>query len=145
MYNIVVVLPFIDMNQPLGYMCSPHPEPPSHLPPHPIPLGCPTGLALRVLFHTSNLDWSSISHMVIYRLPFPSPGNLPNPGIEPTSLTLQTDALPSEPPGKSNIHVSMSSFQIIPPLPSPTESKGLFFISVSLLLSLHIGSLLPSF
>ena len=35
-------------------------------------------------------------------LPFPSPGNLPNPGIEPRSLTLWTDALPSEPPGKSN-------------------------------------------
>ena len=30
-------------------------------------------------------------------LPFPSPGDLPNPGIEPRSLALQTDALPSEP------------------------------------------------
>ena len=33
-------------------------------------------------------------------LPFPSPGDLPNPGIEPTSPALQADALPSEPPGK---------------------------------------------
>ena len=33
-------------------------------------------------------------------LPFPSPGDLPNPGIEPGSPTLQADALPSEPPGK---------------------------------------------
>ena len=33
-------------------------------------------------------------------LPFPSPGNLPDPGIEPRSLALWTDALPSEPPGK---------------------------------------------
>ena len=31
------------------------------------------------------------------RLPFPSPGDLPNPGIEPGSPALQTDALPSEP------------------------------------------------
>ena len=31
------------------------------------------------------------------RLPFPSPGDLSNPGIEPRSPTLQTDALPSEP------------------------------------------------
>ena len=33
-------------------------------------------------------------------LPFPSPGDLPNPGIEPGSPTLQADALTSEPPGK---------------------------------------------
>ena len=34
------------------------------------------------------------------RLPFPSPGDLPHPGIEPRSPTLQPDALLSEPPGK---------------------------------------------
>ena len=34
-------------------------------------------------------------------LPFPSSGDLPNPGIEHGSPTLQTDALPFEPPGKS--------------------------------------------
>ena len=33
-------------------------------------------------------------------LPFPSRGYLPNPGIEPRSLALQADTLPSEPPGK---------------------------------------------
>ena len=33
-------------------------------------------------------------------LPFPSPGDLPNPGIEPGSPTLEADALTSEPPGK---------------------------------------------
>ena len=33
-------------------------------------------------------------------LPFPSPGDLPDPGIEPRSPTLQADTLPSEPPGK---------------------------------------------
>ena len=32
--------------------------------------------------------------------PFPSPGDLPDAGIEPTSPALQADALPSEPPGK---------------------------------------------
>ena len=32
-------------------------------------------------------------------LPFPSPGDLPNPGIEPRSPALQV-TLPSEPPGK---------------------------------------------
>ena len=33
-------------------------------------------------------------------LPFPSPGDVPDPGIEPGSLVLQADALLSEPPGK---------------------------------------------
>ena len=33
-------------------------------------------------------------------LPFPSPGDLPEPGIELRSPTLQADALPSELPGK---------------------------------------------
>ena len=33
-------------------------------------------------------------------LPFPSPGDLPDPGIKPGSPALQADALPSEPSGK---------------------------------------------
>ena len=32
--------------------------------------------------------------------PFPSPGDLPDPGIEPRSPTWQADSLPSKPPGK---------------------------------------------
>ena len=35
-------------------------------------------------------------------LPFPSSGDLPNPGIEPGSPALQADSLQSEPPGKSS-------------------------------------------
>ena len=34
-------------------------------------------------------------------LPFPSPGDLPNPGIEPRSPALQADSLPAEPQGKA--------------------------------------------
>ena len=33
-------------------------------------------------------------------LPVPSPGDFPDPGIEPGSLTLQADSLTSDPPGK---------------------------------------------
>ena len=36
-------------------------------------------------------------------LPFPSPGDLPNPGIKPWSPAWQADALSSEPPGNSPI------------------------------------------
>ena len=38
-------------------------------------------------------------------LPFPSPGDLPNPGIEPRSPALQADALLFEPPGKPTITI----------------------------------------
>ena len=39
------------------------------------------------------------------KLPFASPGDLPDPEIKPRSLALQADSLPSEPPGKS-IHIT---------------------------------------
>ena len=47
-------------------MCSPHPELPSHLPPHPTPLGCIRAPALGALLHALNSHWSSVLHMVIY-------------------------------------------------------------------------------
>jgi len=81
------------MNQPQVYMCPPS-QTPTHLPPHPIPLGGPSALAVSCIE----------LRLVIY-------------------FTY------------GNIHVSMLFSQIIPPLPSLTESKSLFFISVSLLLS----------
>ena len=58
------------------------------------------------------LPWKSITWTVAYQaslsmgfsrqeywsgLPFPSPGDLPDPGIEPMSPALQADALPSDP------------------------------------------------
>ena len=46
-------------------------------------------------------------------LPFSSSGDLPNPGIEPGSPTLQADALPSEPPGKLKHSINVNYwFQI---------------------------------
>ena len=77
-----------------GYTCVPHPELPSHLPPHPIPQG------------------------------HPSPEH-PVSCIEPGLAIYFT----------WYIHDSMLFSQIIPPSPSPTESKSLFFTSLSLLLS----------
>ena len=43
-------------------------------------------------------------------LPFPSPGGLPDPGIELGSPALQTGALPSEPPGKPLATAILDSF-----------------------------------
>ena len=47
-------------------------------------------------------------------LPFPSPGDLPGPGIEPRTPTSQANALPSEPPGKPQILCTRELFQMIP-------------------------------
>ena len=75
----------------------PHYEPPSHLPPHTIPLGHPSALAPSFLYPASNLDWRFISYMILYMFQCHSPKSSPSP--------------------------------------SPTESKRLFYTSVSLLLS----------
>ena len=55
-------------------------------------------------------------------LPFPSPGDLPNPGTEPGSPALQADSLQSEPPG------------------SPCEVVGAFidFILVTILHCMYV-------
>ena len=56
-------------------------------------------------------------------LPFPSPGDLPNSGIEPRSPALQADALPSEPPGKPSTE-PLLKFLL---LPTPTSMVSLGF------------------
>ena len=64
-------------------------------------------------------------------LPFPSPGDLPNPGIKPRSPALQVDVLTSEPPGKPHSSAGKESacsagdLGSIPGLGrSPGEGKG---------------------
>ena len=44
----------------------PHPEPPSHLPPHTISLGHPSAPAPSFLYPASNLDCRFISYMILY-------------------------------------------------------------------------------
>ena len=93
-------VPYIDMNQPWVYMCSP--------------------------------SWAP--------LPPPSPSR-PYGSSQCTSPEHPVSCIK---PGlvicftyNDNIHVSVLFSQLIPPSPSPTESKRLFYSSVSLLLS-HI-------
>ena len=45
-------------------------------------------------------SWNSPGKNTGVDCPFPSPGDLPHPGIEPGSPALQANSLPSEPPGK---------------------------------------------
>ena len=68
LYNIVVVLPDIDMNPPRVYMCS-HPETPS--PSHPSG-SCPC-TSPKHLSHAPNLDWRFISHVIIYMFQYHLP------------------------------------------------------------------------
>ena len=42
--------------------------------------------------------------------PFPSPGDLPDPGIKPWSLTLSGDSLLSEPPGKLSYSLNIIKY-----------------------------------
>ena len=97
LYNIVLVLPYINMNLPRVYTCSPS----WTLLPRPSP------------YHPSaSSQCTSSKH----------PVSCIKPGLAIYFLYDIT-------------HVSVAFFQIIPPSPSPTESKRLFYTSVSLLLS----------
>ena len=99
LYNIVLVLPYINMNPPRVHMCSPSWTPlPPPSPSHP----------------SGSSQCTSPKH----------PVSCIEPGLVIHFL-------------HDSIHVSVPFSQIIPPSPSPTESKRLFYTSVSLLLS-HI-------
>ena len=52
-------------------------------------------------------------------LPFPSPGDLPGPGIEPTSPTLTGRFFTTEPPGKPHIFAAAALLQSCPTLCDP--------------------------
>ena len=99
LYNIVLVLPYFNMNPTRVYTCSQSWTPlPSPSPYHP----------------SGSSQCTSPEH----------PVSCIKPGLV---IRFMYDI----------IHVSMPFSQIIPPSPSPTESKRLFYTSVSLLLS-HI-------
>ena len=55
-------------------------------------------------------------------LPFPSPGDLPDPGIKPGSPALQADSLPSEPPGRCVCSIDTTVYLIV----NRTEIRGTF-------------------
>ena len=56
--------------------------------------------------------------------PFPSPGDLPNPQIEPRSPALQADSLPAEPPEKPQ-NTGVGSLSLLQgDLPDPGIEPG---------------------
>ena len=60
-------------------------------------------------------------------VPFPSPGDLSNPGIKHGSLALQADSLPSEPPRKPWLELGplLRNANSGQPHPRSTESESL--------------------
>ena len=72
--------------------------------------------------------WSGLS--------FPSPGDLPNPGIKPRSLVLQADSLTSQPPGKSSPTLSRTLFSAFSSLPILEINVHLLFSVAKLCLTL---------
>ena len=55
-------------------------------------------------------------------LPSPSPGGLPDPGIEPGSLALRADSLPTEPPGNFHDKLSLSVSSVAQSCPTLCDS-----------------------
>ena len=99
LYNTVLVLPYIDMNQPRVYM--------------------------------SSQSWTPLPPPTPYHLSGSSPCTSPKHPVSCIEHRLAIRFL------HDSIHVSVPFSQIIPPSPSPSESKSPFYTSVSLLLS-HI-------
>ena len=58
-----------------------------------------TQVTLSTTAHQASLSMEFSCQEYWSGLSFPSPGDLPNPEIEPRSPALQADSLPSEPPG----------------------------------------------
>ena len=67
-------------------------------------------------------------------LPFPSPVDLPDPGVEPRSPAFQVKSLPSEPPGKPNWILDFSNFH---------QFCFFFFFSFMLFFCSRIQSRIP--
>ena len=63
--------------------------------------------------------WNSPGQNTGAGKPFPSPGDLPIPGMEPRSSTLQADSLPAEPPGKPK-NTGVGSLSLLQQI-SPTQ------------------------
>ena len=72
--------------------------------------------------------------------PFPSPRNLPFPGIEPRSPALQADSLPTEPQGKSK-NTGVSSLSLLQGIfPTQKSNCGLLHFRQILYQLSHQGS-----
>ena len=73
--------------------------------------------------HQASLSMGILQARILEWMPCPPPGDLPNPGIEPRSPTLQVDALPSERPEKST-HMEWVDYPFFRDLPESGMESG---------------------
>ena len=68
LFNFIILYWFCHISKWIchRYTCVPHPEPCSLLPPHTIPLGCPSAPAPSIQYRALNLDWRLVSYMILY-------------------------------------------------------------------------------
>ena len=65
-----------------------------------VPQSCPTLVTSWTIAHQAPLSMGFSRQESWSGFPFPSPGDLPDPGIKPGSPALQADSLPTEVQGK---------------------------------------------
>ena len=99
------------------------------------PLGCACDQScpifcnpMHCITHQAPLSVGFSRHEYWSGLPFPSPGDLADPGFGAGSPTLQLDSLPSEPPG--NPHVAFGDFLFFHPELFSGDSSILLHVSV---------------
>ena len=71
---------------------------------------CPTLVTPWTVAKQASLSLEFFRQEYWSELPFPSPGDLPEPGIEPGSPALQANSFPSEPPRKPFSYVTGHNF-----------------------------------
>ena len=100
---------------------------------------CPTLCDPGTVAHQAPLSMEFSSQEYCSGQPFPSPGDHPNPGIEPVSPALQTDSLPSEPPGKpkykwyatATAKSLQSCLTLCDPIPGILQARTLEWVAIS--------------
>ena len=145
--------PYIDMNQPQVYMCSPSPKPPATSL-HPIPLGCPRALTLGAQLHAFN--WRTIALQSCVGFAIQQRESAMCLHVSPPSWTSFHPPSYPTPLGRhgawgwapcvysgsplaicftyGSVYVSMLLSQFVPPSPSSAVSTSLFSMSASLCL-----------
>ena len=83
---------------------------------------CPTLTTPWTVAHQAPLSMGFSRQGYWSGLPFPSPGHLPDPGIEPRSPTLRVNSLPAEPQGKAK-NTGVGSLSLL--FPTEESNRGL--------------------